>query len=96
MHRLQVLPLVNVVESDIESNERVKVRLLKLIHCVLDCVDNPRDSFLLTVEGAHGTLSLKSLFDKTNNVLRFLLSGQLFLLAPEATSKQDIHIELAS
>ena len=96
VNRLLILPLVNVVESDIESDERVKVQLLKLINCMLYCVDDPRNSLLLTVKGAHSTLSLESFLDEADNVLRFLLAGQLFLLATKAASKQDIHIKLAS
>ena len=96
VNRLLILPLVNVVESDIESDERVKVQLLKLINCMLHCVYDPRNSLLLTVEGAHSTLSFEGFLDEANNVLRFLLTGQLFLLATKAASKQDIHVKLAS
>ena len=76
MHCLQVFPLIDVVESDIEGNQRVEVQLLKLIHCVLNSVDNPCDTLLLFIESAECALCLQSLLNEANDILGFLLTGQ--------------------
>ena len=94
VNRFEILPLIDVVESDIERNQRVKVQLLEFVHSVLDRIDNTRSTLLLPIEGAHCALSLESFLDEADNVLRFLLTGQLFLFAAEGTSKQDVHVEL--
>ena len=95
MHCLEVLALIDVVQSDVKGNQRVEVELLKLIYRLLDGVDDAGDAFLLAIEGTQCALRLQGLLDKADDVLRLLLTGQLFLLVAEAAAEKHIHVELA-
>ena len=51
MNGLKVLVLLHVVQRYVVGYQCVQIELFKLILCVLDCIDNSCDAFLLSVEG---------------------------------------------
>ena len=50
VHSFHELSIVDVVQSDIESDESVEIQLFELIHSVLDGVYNSGSCFLITIE----------------------------------------------
>ena len=81
---LWVLSFIHVVESDIVSDQCVKVQFLKFIYKML-CW---RDIFWFSLLSIDCFLGFKSFFDESNHILRFKLFYKLVFAI-----EQNIHVD---